>query len=266
MLELYHHSESVCAQKARLALAEKGVEWNSRYIALEKGEQHKPEFRKINPRGLVPVLVHDGKIIPESTVICEYVDEAFDGPPLMPDDPYQRTRKRLWSKTVDEALHFPYTAAMGYIISFRNFMFNHLDTPEKIEAHLEQIKIPKLREIHEQAITRGLQSPLLKEAVSFYDEVLGNMESALKQENWLAGNTFSLADIALAPYIHRLADLQLSMMWENRPHIADWYRRLKARPSWQAAIVDWNDRKFLGMLQSHGAEAQQVVEKIWRNT
>ena len=57
MLILYHHNISVCAQKVRIALAEKDLSWQGVHIDLMQGEHLKPEFLKINPRGLVPVLV-----------------------------------------------------------------------------------------------------------------------------------------------------------------------------------------------------------------
>ena len=80
--DLYHHGTSVCAAKARLALAEKEVEWNSCYVDIRAGEQRNPDYLKLNPNGVVPTLVHGDNVVIESTVIAEYVDEAFSGPPL----------------------------------------------------------------------------------------------------------------------------------------------------------------------------------------
>jgi glutathione S-transferase len=265
MLELYHHSESVCAQKVRLALAEKEVEWTSQYVYLEKGEQHTPEFKKINPKGVVPVLIHEDRNIPESTVICEYVDERFDGPLLMPEDPYWRTRKRLWSKMVDEGLHYPNTFLISFIIAFRHMSRGHIKTPAQIAEYLESIENPDLRKIHEQIFNNGIDSPLFAEAVRFYDAVLAKMETTLCEQRWLAGNKFSLADIALAPYMHRLFDLNMLVMCEKRAAVLDWYERLKARPSWQIAIVDWNDQKYLDGMHKHGKESQDLVEQVWRD-
>ena len=163
MLELYHHSESVCAQKVRLALAEKGVEWKGHYVVLEKGEQRTEEFLRINPKGVVPVLIHDGRNIPESTVICEYIDEAFEGPALMPEDPYWRARKRLWTKIVDEGLHYPSTYLISFIIAFRHMSLAHVDTPEKISEHLSKIDNPKVRKLQEQVLTQGLDSEVFRD-------------------------------------------------------------------------------------------------------
>ncbi len=265
MLELYHHSESVCAQKVRLTLAEKEVEWTSRYVRLEKGEQLKPDFKKINPKGVVPVLIHDGKNIPESTVICEYLDESFDGPELMPKDAYGRSRKRLWSKTVDEGLHYPSTFTISFIIAFRHMSLAHINTPERIKDYLNSIDNLKIRKIKEQALTEGLDSPVFEEAIRYYDGVLDDMERTLSKQSWLAGNDLSLADIALAPYIHRLSDLNMLMMCEKRPAVLDWYQRMKSRPSWQTAIIDWNDQYYLDGMKKHGNKSHTLIEKIWRS-
>jgi glutathione S-transferase len=88
MLELYHHGSSVCAAKARFALAEKGVAVDRyHYVDILRGEQFLPGYRAINARAVVPTLVHDGRVITESTLICEYVDDVFAGPALQPNAP-----------------------------------------------------------------------------------------------------------------------------------------------------------------------------------
>jgi glutathione S-transferase len=105
MLELYHNNLSVCSQKVRIALAEKNLLWTNYHVSLAKGDHLTREFKELNPRGLVPVLVHDGNIIVESTVICTYLDEAFSEPPLMPKNPIERATMRLWCKLPDDILH-----------------------------------------------------------------------------------------------------------------------------------------------------------------
>ena len=72
---LYHHGSSVCAAKVRLAMAEKDLQWNGVYIDILKGEQFNPDYLKLNPKGVVPTLVHDDLVIPDSTVIIEYLDQ-----------------------------------------------------------------------------------------------------------------------------------------------------------------------------------------------
>ena len=94
MLHLYHHGSSVCAAKVRLALAEKGLPWQGTYLDILKGDQFDPEYVKLNPKAVVPTLVHDGKIVTESTLICEYLDDVFPEPSLRPADPYARWQMR----------------------------------------------------------------------------------------------------------------------------------------------------------------------------
>ena len=98
-LELYHHGSSACAAKVRFVLAEKELEWTSHYVDILRGEQFAPEFLALNPKAVVPVLVHEGAVIRESTVICEYAEEAFpETPRLMPPDPVLRAEVRIWRK------------------------------------------------------------------------------------------------------------------------------------------------------------------------
>ena len=76
-LALYHSGLTTCSKKSRLCLKEKGLPYESHFVRLDKFEHHDPAYLKLNPNGLVPTLVHDGKVIIESGVINEYVDEVF---------------------------------------------------------------------------------------------------------------------------------------------------------------------------------------------
>jgi ganglioside-induced differentiation-associated protein 1 len=80
MIELYHHGSSVCAAKVRFVLAEKDVAWTGHYVDILKGDQFDPSYLKLNAKAVVPTLVHDGVVVPESSVICEYLDEVFCRP------------------------------------------------------------------------------------------------------------------------------------------------------------------------------------------
>ena len=87
MLTLYHDRNAVCCQKVELVFSEKGIPFDDRVVSLFRSEQYAPEYLRINPRGVVPTIVHDGQTIIESTVICEYLDEAFPAPDLRPRIP-----------------------------------------------------------------------------------------------------------------------------------------------------------------------------------
>jgi glutathione S-transferase len=102
VLEHYHNINSVCAQKVRIALAEKALEVNE-HLLTRRGDQHDPPYRKLNPNGVV--LVHDGRPIIESSLILYYLDDAFPEVSLMPGDPALRQRVRLYNKLIDEYVH-----------------------------------------------------------------------------------------------------------------------------------------------------------------
>ena len=89
---LYHHGSSVCAAKVRLAMAEKGLEWEGVYIDILKGEQFDPNYLKLNPKGVVPTLVHDDLVIPDSTVIIEYLDQIAPETSVHPKDPWSQPK------------------------------------------------------------------------------------------------------------------------------------------------------------------------------
>ena len=101
MLELYHNAVSTCSQKVRLVLDAKGLDYTSHEIDLVGGGQHDPDYVKLNPNHVVPTLVDDGRVFIESTLINEYVDEAYPGQPLRPSDPAGRHAVRLWTKKID---------------------------------------------------------------------------------------------------------------------------------------------------------------------
>ena len=119
-MELYHNDMSTCAQKVRAALAEKDLAWNGHELNLRTGEQHKPQFLKLNPRGVVPVLVHDGNVIIESNIIMEYVEDAFpDTKRLMPKSALGKAAVRNLLQRLDTALHL-HIATISVGIAFRD--------------------------------------------------------------------------------------------------------------------------------------------------
>ena len=123
MIALYDFGNSVCCQKVRITLREKGLEWTPIRVDLFRSEQYDPKYLKLNPKGVVPTLVHDDKPVIELTLICEYLDETFPDPPLIPADPWLRSRMRIWSKIVDEGL-FEGITEISFSAMFRERMRN----------------------------------------------------------------------------------------------------------------------------------------------
>src|SRR5215204_5652147 len=119
-LALYHNDMSSCAQKVRLMLAEKRLEWESRHLDLRAGEHQQDWYIKLNPRAVVPTLIDCDIVVPESNVINEYLDERFPDPPLKPADPFGRARMRLWTKQLDEGVHDAGIAILSFGLAFRH--------------------------------------------------------------------------------------------------------------------------------------------------
>lgn len=259
MLELYHHGTSVCAAKARIVLAEKGLDWTGHYVDILKGEQFAPDYLKLNPKHVVPTLVHDGHVIRESTLIGEYIDEAFPDPPLKPASPLDRVAMRLWTKRLDEELH-PATGLVTYAISHRHAVI--ANGPAAVDAWVNHAP-PGERARRRQRLEAGIDHPDAGAAMRVYDRFLADMETRLAQASWLAGDRFSLAEIGVIPYVNRLDMLQLSGLWtERRPHLADWWERVKVRPSFAPALLNYVPPALGAMMQRHGREAWPRVQAI----
>ena len=238
MLKLYHGDTSVCAAKVRFALAEKGLDWTGQLLDLSVGDSHTPDYLKLNPNGVVPTLVHDNSVIIESTIINEYVDDAFADLPLRPQDATARARMRLWTKQLDDSIH----RAVGIVTFCIAYRFLRLDKPrEEIERIIAGYVTEEKREHHRDILFNGLGSVRLPPALQRFQRLLADMDAVLRDDPWLAGGSLSLADIGLAPYIERLDLLHLAFMWDAHPGVADWYSRIRQRPAYQEAIVAWND-------------------------
>jgi len=155
MLALYHNAASTCSQKVRLILAEKKLEWESRDVDLVGGGQHDPEYTKLNPNHVVPTLVHDEGVFIESTLINEYLDDAFPQIAMKPADPAGRHAMRLWTRRIDE-LH-PSAGVLTYAIGTRPMILQRAQAD--IDAHVEQIPDPQRRAQRRSVIEKGIDAP-----------------------------------------------------------------------------------------------------------
>lgn len=234
MLVLYNHNLSVCVQKVRLAMTEKGLAWEERNVDLMNSEQLSPEYLKMNPKGVVPTLLHDGAPVIESSIILEYLEDAFPDHPLRPAAPLDRARMRVWTKTPDDGLH----AACGTVSYAAIFGQQVLAVHGREELDDRLAKLPDRARAARQRelLDNGIDASFVPQHFKLYEKVLGEMEAALGERPWLAGADFSLAECALLPYVWRLERLNLAKMWADRPNLADWFARCKARPSWDSAM------------------------------
>jgi glutathione S-transferase len=234
MLELYHSINSVCAQKVRIALKEKGQEAKDHIMTL-RGDQYDPAYLELNPNGVVPTLVHDGKPIIESSLILYYIDDAFPEPPLMPKHPYQRHRVRMYNKLIDEYVHNSCTI-LTFATAFRPAFLKM--TPEAWQAEINKAPLKRRTEYKRSVIEHGLDSEFAGDALAQHRKLLAWMADSLASGPYLAGDSFSSAECAAIPYILRLELLKLSGLWDRCPVVAEWWERMSTRPSVKAAILD----------------------------
>ena len=262
-LELYHHGSSACSAKVRFALAEKELSWSSRYVDILAGEQFKPEFVALNPKAVVPVLVHDGVVIVESTVICEYLEESFPGTPIYPRSPRERAQVRVWTKAVDEELH-PACSAITYVVSHRYTILRK--GAGSFEDFLARGAGEGLaaRMLKWQWIQQGLEAPGAADKIRLYDAYLNKMEHALGESEWLVGERFTMADIAMTPYVNRLAALTMHELWERGrlPRVERWFARVRARPTFRPALVGWVPKELAAEMQSNGERSWPAIRAL----
>jgi glutathione S-transferase len=118
-MDLYHNNMSVCSQKVRLVIHEKGLRPVEHHLNLRAGDQNNPEYVELNPKAVVPTIVDHSQPIIESTVICEYLDDAYPDRPLRPGDPIQRAKMRLWMQIPDTGFHIA-CATVSFVLAFRH--------------------------------------------------------------------------------------------------------------------------------------------------
>ena len=246
MLELYHNNMSVCAQKVRLVLAEKAIEYVAHLLDIRAGETHTPAYLALNRNGVVPTLIVDGKPIIESTIICEYLEDAFPVVALSPKDPFDRSQMRQWTIRPDAGLHQA-IGLLSFAVAFRH---------QNSAAQMATRKPGESTELIKSVIVHGLDSPEFLLRIGEVRTMLEDMERRLSRHNWLAGDDYSLADIAMLAYVCRLRDLGQFWLWDGGPYraIAPWLERCCARPGY-AGIAEFLNPAYLELMAAAGADA-----------
>ena len=258
MIKMYSYNSSICCQKVYITLAEKQLAYDSHDVNLFTNEQFSPAYLKINPNGVVPALDHDGTIVIESTLICEYLDDVFPQQRLIPESPFSRARMRLWSKLVDEYL-FEATRELSFSAMFRERMRNMSDLQRETRfANTgDPIKRTRLMSTYE----LGVESPYVYEGIGWFETAFAKMEKDLTDGGpWLVGAQMTLADVNMMPFVARLAFLGLLDVWfSGRPASQDWWTRAQALPSFKAGIGKKSPEKDRAEMHKFGAPIRERV-------
>lgn len=261
MLKLFTAHNSICTQKVFLTLIEKGLPWESDYIDLFNNEQYRPEYLKLNPKGVVPTLIHEGHAIVESTLICEYLDQTFPQPSLVPASAFERAQMRRWSKHIDEGV-FEATREISFSAMFRDKM--KAMTQEQRDGRFRNIGDPGRRARMISTYELGCGSPFVEQGIFAFEKLFGEMEETLSDGRpWLVGQNFSLADINVIPFAARLDYLTLLDVWiQDRPLVAAWWQSAKARPSFLDAIAKLlKEDQIRAMAESGNRIREEIAAK-----
>jgi glutathione S-transferase len=262
-MKLYHNPVSTCSQKVRLVLAEKELDYESHKIDLLKGEQHSPEYVKINPNHVVPTLINDAAVLFESTLINEYLDDAFPARPMRPADPVARHAMRLWVRESDERLA-PIAGFLILAVGTRHVVL--AKSSEEREAGLAAIADPVKRAKRASLIEYGVQAPEFEPVLKSFIDHLDRMEAGLSEKKWLSGAEYGLADAATFPYVLRLMQLGMEKLFARdvRARVGRWFDAACKRPSYESAITSNLPAPLIESLRRHGEEAWPEIERIVR--
>ena len=206
MRTLYHLWLSPFCRKARIALAEKDLEFE---LEVEKLWERREDFLALNPAGDLPVLIEDdGTVYADSIAIVEYLDEAYPDPPLIGRSPGARAETRRLAAWFDRKFGGEVTT-------------NLVD--EKIMKRFLGLGEPS--------------SAAIRAGSSNIHVHLDYIAYLTEERRWLAGNDFSLADITAAAHLS-CVDYLGDVPWDSHGPAKDWYARVKSRPSFRGLLAD----------------------------
>jgi glutathione S-transferase len=203
-MKLYGHPLSSCTRKVLMLLAEKGAKADLITIDLFEHEDKAPQHLERHPFGVIPVLDEDGYRLIESRAILRYLDSSLPGPSFTPSSLKERARMDQWL-SVDQSYIAPQTRTLA---------------------------VQRILRKH-----RGLAvDPIaIEEAEQLLATALSVIDQALSETKCLAGDSFSLADMSLMPYVASLPMIGASAILSPLSHLSRWWERESARASWKVA-------------------------------
>ena len=237
MLKLYYFENSICSERPLMVLAEKGItDWSPHHVDLFKGEQFDSDYLKLNPKAQVPTLVHDGRVIRESSLICDYLDDLYPDPALKPSASADVAQMREWIKESDEG-GFEGVAALSFTAVFRAKLMAMSE--EDRQAYWEGQTVLERTQRQQSCVFEGLSSPYVSRAIACWERLFTKIEKTILTGGpWLMGEQFTLADLELSTFVARLDGLTLVDPWlEGRPNAMTWWKAVQARPSYSKARV-----------------------------
>ena len=227
---LYHWEPNANSGKPMLALMEKGVPFDSHYIDMLNFDQHKPEYLAINPQGTIPAMTHGDLVLVESTAIMEYVNDAFDGPNLMPGTARDLWRIRWWMKFMDQWLAPSFSMFGWKYFVGPNALKAH--GQDKIEAQIAQIPLPERQLAWRKAVFGLFSEAEMAESGRRIGVGIQMLEAELAKREWLASDQYSLADVNGFNLAYAMPLSQPHLANDDlTPNIMRWLRAIYRRPA-----------------------------------
>lgn len=232
-LHLFHFVLSNCSQRVRLALEEKRLEWTSHHLDLPSNEHVTGDYRRINPRGVVPTLVHDGQVVIESNDILVYLEEHYPEVPLRPAD--EGARGEVAARLEESSRFQPALKVLSHERLFRPY---RKVGSEEVALYERQHADPELVAfLRDYAEAGAAWDARVERATRDLAAHLDALESALAESPWLSGGDYGLADVSWVVNFHRLAQARVDVSaW---PRFAAWGRRAVARPAFDRAVLSY---------------------------
>lgn len=232
-LHLFHFVLSNCSQRVRLALAEKGLSWTSHHLDLSKNEHITAEYQAINPKGVVPTLVHDGLVVTESNDILWYLEDVFPNPALVPGDPAELALVR--KSIVKASQSQDAIKIITFDRLFRHFLKLEQSDIQFLENHRHNRDVVQFMEdFYEDGDSWQVRVNAAEKDIAF---VLSALDAALEKNYWLSGNNYGLADVSWVVNIHRLIKVGYSL--SQYMHVQHWFDSASSREAFSDAVVNY---------------------------
>ena len=241
-------------------MSEKKLAWEQINLNLRKGEQFTPEYLALNPKAVVPTLIHEGKVLRESTVVINYLEDVFPEPAMRPGEAYSRAMMNLLIKGFDEEVH-PSVGILSYAIVLRHQM-NQLKTADELQKHFASIVDPMRRQRQQSTHDKGLESPSAGQALETLRKVILLMADLLGEKAWICGEQFSLADACAVPYLVRVRNIGLESLWHDQPNIKDWLENAVDYVESYDMDQPWGSVDFHAMVAGYVEQEAAGIEKL----
>ena len=239
-VHVLHFMGSSCSQKLRIFLNLKGIKWESHLVELHTNENFRPWFLGINPRGLVPVLVHDGAVHIESNDIIQYLEKKFPEPRLIPAGHENEVAGLL--KHEDD-LHLDLrTLSFRFVFAppgppkpaeaLKSYAENGSGTVQGAKDRDKEIQI----EFWQRAAKEGFTDERARASAQKFRTEFEALNQRLTQLPYLMGESLGVLDIAWFIYAHRLS-LAGYPLKRLHPRVSAWVEKLRARPEFAKEIA-----------------------------